>query len=390
MFVSSPQQTQLTRLSFKTIHNGLSLLCISAVKNKWINGGSEVVESDSSDFDDFDGFDEEDAGDDEDEGMMIPFGKMRRWLENKPPGFGEGKVYDTSMEDKLLQEIQQGSEAQIANINKLKNEPLKPSSKKDEPKKKEPEDMPSGIRVRLFNLPKKKNIHRDLKSAFEGVPGIINIIPVVSGNKRTKDPICKGLAFVYFKSEDYATRFVQLFSRQIIAFGKVQKQIRCEMMNSSSSNSGDEHSADDTSSYPKITVNGFEEDLDADFGDNEDSYDSVMEAVSDVFDPDDELDFAELEEVGENLEFVKTVSELNGSNNTKQAKKSAADSSSSKQQKKIQAIEKKQVAKGKVKKVPKLDIPGSAKRLKIKEKAVLNDVFSKYAVKAASTAGEES
>lgn len=136
MFVSSPQQTQLTRLSFKTIHNGLSLLCISAVKNKWINGGSEVVESDSSDFDDFDGFDEEDAGDDEDEGMMIPFGKMRRWLENKPSGFGEGKVYDTSMEDKLLQEIQQGSEAQIANINKLKNEPLKPSSKKDEPKKK--------------------------------------------------------------------------------------------------------------------------------------------------------------------------------------------------------------------------------------------------------------
>lgn len=382
MFVSSPQQTQQTRLSFKTIRNGLSLLCVSAGKNKWIKGGREVVESDGSDFD------EDDDDDAEDEGMMIPFGKMGRWLENKPRGFGEGKVYDTSIEDKLLQEIQQSREAQIANVNKLKNEPLKPTFKKDEQKRKEREDMLSGIRVRLFNLPKKKKIHRDLKSAFEGVPGIINIIPVVSGNKKTKDPICKGFAFVDFKSEDYATRFVQLFSRQIIAFGKVQKQIRCEVMNSSSSNSGDEHSADDTSSYPKITVNGFEEAPDADFDDNEDSYGSVMEAVSDGFDPDDELDFAGLEEVRENLEFV-TVSKLNGSNNMKQAKKSATDSSSSNQPKKIQAIEKKLIAKGKVKKVPKLDIPGSAKRLKVKEKAVLTDVFSKYAVKAASSAKEE-
>lgn len=70
--------------------------------------------------------------------------------------------------------------------------------------------MPSGIRVRLFNLPKKKNIYRDLKSAFKGVPGIINIIPVVSGNKKTKDPICKGSAFVDFESEDYATRYGKL------------------------------------------------------------------------------------------------------------------------------------------------------------------------------------
>lgn len=386
MFVSSPQQTQQTRLGFKTIHNGLSLLCVSAVKNKWIKGGSEVVESDGSDSDDFDDFDEDNADNDEDEGV-ISFGKMRRWLENKPRGFGEGKVYDTSIEDKLLQEIQQSREAQMANINKLENELLKPSPKKDEPKKKEPEDMPSGIRVRLLNLPKKKNIHRDLKSAFKGVPGIINIIPVVSGNKKTKDPICKGFAFVDFESEDYATRFVQLFSREIIAFGKVQKQIRCEMVNSSSSNSVDGHSSDDTSGYPKIKVYGFEEDPGAHFDDNEDSYGSVMEALSDGFEPDDELDFAELEEVREDLEFV-TVSELNGSNNTKPAKKSATDSSSANQRKKIQAIEKKLTAKGKVKKFPKLNIPGSAKRLKVKEKAVLTEVFSKYAVKAASTAKE--
>ncbi|KAA8523820.1 hypothetical protein F0562_010243 [Nyssa sinensis] len=68
------------------------------------------------------------------------------------------------------------------------------------------EGVLSGSRVRLVNLPKKKNIHRDLQLVFKGVPGIINIIPAVSGNKKTKDPICKGLAFVDFKSEDEANR----------------------------------------------------------------------------------------------------------------------------------------------------------------------------------------
>lgn len=69
------------------------------------------------------------------------------------------------------------------------------------------EDCKHGFRVRLVNLPKKKNIHRDLQSAFKGVPGIVDIVPVVSGNKRTKDPICKGLAFIDFKSENEAFRY---------------------------------------------------------------------------------------------------------------------------------------------------------------------------------------
>lgn len=71
-----------------------------------------------------------------------------------------------------------------------------------------PEVIPSGFRVRLTNLPKKKNVHRDLKSAFEGVRGIINISPAVTGNKKTKDPICKGFAFVDFKSEEDGIRYV--------------------------------------------------------------------------------------------------------------------------------------------------------------------------------------
>lgn len=71
-----------------------------------------------------------------------------------------------------------------------------------------PEDVPSGIRVRLVNLPKKKKVHRDLQLAFKGVPGIVDVIPAVSGNKKTRDPICKGYAFVYLKTEEDANRLI--------------------------------------------------------------------------------------------------------------------------------------------------------------------------------------
>lgn len=70
------------------------------------------------------------------------------------------------------------------------------------------EVVPVGSRVRLVNLPKKKNIHRDLKSAFGGIPGIIDIVPAVTGNKKTRDPICKGFAFVDFMHEEDAVRCV--------------------------------------------------------------------------------------------------------------------------------------------------------------------------------------
>jgi RNA recognition motif-containing protein len=67
---------------------------------------------------------------------------------------------------------------------------------------------PVRSRVRLVNLPKKRKIDRDLKSAFQGIPGITNIVPAVIGNKKTRDPVCKGFAFVDFKHEDDAVRCV--------------------------------------------------------------------------------------------------------------------------------------------------------------------------------------
>lgn len=67
-------------------------------------------------------------------------------------------------------------------------------------------DVQDGLRVRLVNLPKKMNIDKDLRVAFKGVPGIANIVPVVTGNKKTRNPICKGLAYIDFKSKDEAQR----------------------------------------------------------------------------------------------------------------------------------------------------------------------------------------
>jgi hypothetical protein len=62
------------------------------------------------------------------------------------------------------------------------------------------------VQVRLWNLPKKKNIHKDLKQAFKGFPGLLSVDPAVSANKKTRDPICKGFAYLKLESADAATR----------------------------------------------------------------------------------------------------------------------------------------------------------------------------------------
>lgn len=98
-------------------------------------GGNKLLEmddSDDEDDDDVDGGDEElelglDGEDEDDEGLLVPFGEMKKWLEKKPRGFGEGKVYDTPIEDKLLEELQAGT------ATKLQNDAVKANVK---PKKK--------------------------------------------------------------------------------------------------------------------------------------------------------------------------------------------------------------------------------------------------------------
>lgn len=251
----------------------------------------------------------DDDGDDSDDGeddevVVIPLENMTKWLENKPRGFGEGKVYDTSIEDKLFEEIEQSEEAQLANINKLKNNPVQPTSKKDNHQVSEV--IPSGVRVRLLSLPKKKNVHRDLQAAFKGVPGMINITPAVSGNKKTREPVCKGFAFVDLKSEDDANRFIQIFSTQSITFGKIQKKIKCELTNSFSPNSV-QQSAHAT---PQSRIPVLEEDLAADFDMVDSSWEETASDESDG--PDD--DEIKLEDTSDNPESI-IVTKVNGSEN---------------------------------------------------------------------------
>ncbi|KAL6549597.1 hypothetical protein OROHE_008328 [Orobanche hederae] len=90
---------------------------------------SELDDEDEMD-DEFISEDNEDEDEDEDEGMFVPLGNMRKWLENKPSGFGEGKAYDTFIEDKLQDEIERSRKAQIANVDNLKNNPIQPKDDK--------------------------------------------------------------------------------------------------------------------------------------------------------------------------------------------------------------------------------------------------------------------
>ncbi|XP_074341175.1 uncharacterized protein LOC141678708 [Apium graveolens] len=368
------------------IRNGSGLFATKSPR-KGASNSLEVEGFDSDDdfeevddeFDeDDDDFDEEESEFNEDEDMIVPMRNMKKWLENKPLGFGEGKEYDTTIEDKLAEEIEQSRIAQLANLNKLKNNPQSGNAKNQQ-KPRVPELVSSGIRVRLVNLPKKKNIIRDLQRSFKGFPGMINIVPVVSGNKKTREPICTGIAFIHFKSTDDANRFIQTFSRQSIAFGKIQKQIKYEMMDPSSSKTAPEKLVGSTPGPRLAYISA--NDLDA-VSDIENSASKSKVIIHGEYGSEDNEHISAEEE---NIEAVEAFSMLESSeddDNWMPNKVSPSNALSSQQLKKNSAKKKKIVVKGKQKKSPKLNIPGSAKRLKMKEKAVLTDVFSKYAKKA--------
>lgn len=74
-----------------------SPIAAAKAKNKHDSIRSVVLESDE----------DEDVGDgDEEDEEFVPFKEMRRWEANKPAGFGEGKVYDTTVEERLLEEME--------------------------------------------------------------------------------------------------------------------------------------------------------------------------------------------------------------------------------------------------------------------------------------------
>ncbi|XP_023762640.1 uncharacterized protein LOC111911089 [Lactuca sativa] len=339
---------------------------------------TNIPETENSDFEDeFDEQfeeDDEDEVEDEDEEIFVPLKNMRQWTRNKPQGFGEGKEYDTSVEDKLLEELEQSRVAQLANVTNLKKNPEdgNPNSKKEKLlKQKVPEAIPNGTRVRLINLPKKKNIHRDLQAAFKPFSGIINIIPAVLGNEKTREPVCKGFAFVDFKSEKEANRFVDIISTEPITFGKVEKQIRCEIMKSTSPNPpsikapvhGTKNSLPITNPNALLpSSNPVTETL-------LDSY--VEDAAFDTFKNIDENE-------DEFVKFDNVIQEKEKEMVSEPLKK--VGEKEKKKKKKMKTVKKK------VENVTKQNIPGSANRLKMKEKALLSGVFSKYGGKSAMVA----
>ncbi|XP_060214368.1 uncharacterized protein LOC132641404 [Lycium barbarum] len=377
-FFSKIPQTQFFFTSNKVTHQSIHHLvwkkqtgvCIFALKDEEKSGNS-VVEMENLD-DDVDDFLEDDGDVDDDE-VIIPLRNMKKWLENKPSGFGVDKEYDTSVEDKLMEEIEQSKKAQLANINKLKNNPVKANTTKNVQMDKDAQD---GLRVRLVNLPKKMNVDKDLRLAFKGVPGIVNIVPVVSGNKKTRNPICKGLAYIDFKSKDEAQRFVKMFSGQSISFGKIQKPIKCEMINPGSPKSTTIQSVDEIKYAPEQEIPDLYGDLGDDF-DTDFLSDSKENSSTNH-------DIVEVEDLSVHTNDYVENSEILSVESTSGDKQDVGEESDFSEQKKVQAKEKKKKPKRKKDNVAKLNIPGSARKLKIKEKALLTGVLSKYAQKTPS------
>ncbi|XP_051121959.1 uncharacterized protein LOC127245248 [Andrographis paniculata] len=276
-------------------------------------------------------FEEDDDGEFGEDEVVVPMEEMKKWLENRPRGFGEGRVYDTSIEDDLVKEIEQSRKAQAANIAKLKENKKESDKLQNEGSAR----IDSAFRVRVTNLPKKKNIHRDLRLAFSGVAGIVAVTPVVSGNEKTRDPVCKGLAFVDFDRLPNAHRFVQDFSGRTISFGKVQKEIKCEIIST-------ESASDD----PKLDI--------------------IEDSSAPLDDRCEESDPSRSNGADHEMHLPDVSIPADDDNESP---------SSPKQGRKPKGNEK---ARRKGKNPKSSIILGSAKRLKIKEKALLTGVLSKY------------
>jgi hypothetical protein len=171
-------------------------------------------------------------------------------------------------------------------------------------------------------------------------------------------------------------------------FGKIQKQISCEIMNSQSPNSAHVQSTDIPHTVSQLTVLDVEGNRNTDSIVDDSSLHSWENNSDESDDPDTELVRENVEDISENLESI-SVSKVIGDDNMEARTDSLTPSFSSKKEKtwapekkllaegkgekvpekklhvKVKGenvLEKKPRAKEKREKVPKLGIPGSAKR----------------------------
>lgn len=172
-------------------------------------------------------------------------------------------------------------------------------------------------------------------------------------------------------------RFVHMFSKRSLAFGKIQKQIKCEVVKSGSSNVTYKQSPDSAKTDPQSRVPSFDESPTSDFDIDNLSSDVWEETASENSDgPDDlegdmasdfEMDItfldtwnettdesnamddeqqvtAEVEAVRENLESF-SVSKINRDYRLEPSTESGSDLLSSRLVEEIQALEKKPICK---------------------------------------------
>ncbi|XP_039141677.1 uncharacterized protein LOC120278964 [Dioscorea cayenensis subsp. rotundata] len=303
------------------------------------------------------------------------------WLQNKPAGFGEGKKYETTVEDELMEEMERSRKALLASISKKKKNAMKRSERINEQdsqiSNKATDVIPSGIRVRVWNLPRKKNIHRDLQLAFKGFQGILHVSPAVIANQKTRDPVCKGFAFLVLESEHAAKRFVQTYTKQNVTFGKVQKQIMCDIVNTRiSADSSDEQFSDDTSSFSQPMYDNFRDV-------------TTSRSHSHQF-PLDHIDNSPEESSSGGLDgmteqeytwAMKDKDQITShSEETDRGLEDSNDSVMNNHDRKQTTLKKKKI-KVKSKNTSKLSMPGLTSRLKIRERTALNGAFSKYGAK---------
>lgn len=156
-----------------------------------------------------------------------------------------------------------------------------------------------------------------------------------------------------------------MFSRQSIAFGKIQKQIKCEIIKPHTASSDHEESGGNMRAKAIKRLAVIEKiSPAADFNTSNSS--SIMSEETVFKDSDvlkNELITAEWEDTRSNPDSL-SRSELNSGDSMEPKTEPAIKISSSTptQQKKSQPVEKKLVDKRKGGKVPKLSIPGSANR----------------------------
>ncbi|PKA63697.1 hypothetical protein AXF42_Ash016981 [Apostasia shenzhenica] len=337
------------------------------------------------------GGDRDEEHEEDEEGEFMPLTEMVWWLQNKPAGFGEGKIYDTSVEDKLLEEKRCD---RVREERKPRGKTMNSSSgvQKQERHRKDVDVIASCTRVRVSNLPKKKNIKRDLWKAFKGFSGIVDISPAVTGNRKTRDPICKGFAFIGLESDDAAYRFVRTYSNKNLLFGKIQKEVSCDVLSAVGDTKTLESSKCKASSYlPKLSDSENEIPIPHGFDICQGSTGIPVVVINETEFPlrsGDANPPSSANEVGEMKSELSIICDAGFTENESEVDEDLQLNNSTASHPTQGKVVLKKRGKRKPIKSAKLHISSSLARLKIKERAVLTDVFSKYREVASASSNE--